>query len=457
MSPRQRIRNIAYSLSFTGTNKVVSANNVGISGTDPWSMGGWVKFPNFNESSPTAFRFPFGMTATGYPFVGAVFGNFGSGSNGVADDVSTIKLNGYTDKWVHLSGTYSGGAAGTYSSYINGVLVFSDVANTVPVIADAKFAINDTSGSSTYQLPGNYADVFLADVELTQPQIEGLYTGVAPPALAVYWEFTEGSGTIVADSSGNANTGTITGATWSLDTPVRLRSQLLNRDYSTAIQYSSADSTRSSIPYANIGTSITYNAWIKPQNFTGPLAASSQIMDVVAFMQTLLRVKPTGIEWYPNTEGGTNSFPAFIPPNGFMISISQTSGNVVNAYINGLFVGTAGPAGVGSVNTANTYASNQFGYHTAAPQPFSGIIDEGQIWSRVLTPTELRDMYLTGTVSTTNLERYYKWNEGSGTTATDFSGNAQDGTITNGTYVQSFVKPRVAAAGRTQPSGRVQV
>lgn len=82
---------------------------------------------------------------------------------------------------------------------------------------------------------------------------------------------------------------------------------------------------------------------------------------------------------------------------------------------------------------------------------FFGFLDESVLFTRALTAAEAVKLYTTGTssVSSTSRVGWYKFDEGSGTTATDSSGNGNTGTITAATYSTSVVsKPRTLATNR---------
>ena len=86
---------------------------------------------------------------------------------------------------------------------------------------------------------------------------------------------------------------------------------------------------------------------------------------------------------------------------------------------------------------------------TSATQSFTGSLDEVRIWNTALTDTATvslwRDEELTSShPNISALQAYYKFNEGSGTTANDLTydylGNHEsDGTITNAQYVDSDI------------------
>lgn len=83
---------------------------------------------------------------------------------------------------------------------------------------------------------------------------------------------------------------------------------------------------------------------------------------------------------------------------------------------------------------------------------FTGLIDEPRIYQRALTATEITELYLGFEPATTNLLGLWRFNEGTGITAADESGAANDGVLTNSptwsTTVPTDVIGRSASAGR---------
>lgn len=113
----------------------------------------------------------------------------------------------------------------------------------------------------------------------------------------------------------------------------------------------------------------------------------------------------------------------------FITSVTDT--NFVTLYINGLVAATVANTTVGTTdNTTNI----TFGNRTGSTKWIDGIIDEPRIWNRALTATEVANMYFNNVVPRTGLVGEWLFNETTGTTALDSSGNGNDGTITGATY-----------------------
>lgn len=433
---RSLIRNVPFSVNLpTSTGVIQSGSSVAISGSGAWTVGGWVYMTSNQALSVWDIMFG-GVHATSF-WVGGNNGNFGLGM-GIVWSISTIKMRPYMNKWIHLAGSYSGGANGTYKLYINGILQYSNTPVHTPSITAAAFAINNYANSASHKTYGYYNEAFCATSELTQTQIYNLAYGISIPTLALYWKMNDGSGTMVADSSGNSNNGTITGGTWSLNSYSKER--LTIRSFPYVLQFVRASSSRSSIPYSNFGTTLSFSAWIKPR-------LNGNAGDIVGVMDTLVRISPTDIKLYTDGTLGSLASVSFNFEHNrlYHLGVSVT-GITVKFYINGsLLATTTASAGVDTTNS-----SNYIGYYSVAPQVFEGELGEVAIWSRVLSDTEFADIYFRNIVSTTNLERYYKLATGSGTTATDSSPNAQNGTITACTWQPGFFASRSQASNRTQ-------
>lgn len=148
-------------------------------------------------------------------------GNFGrfylSGTTlyfdfGGADFKSVSGIN--ANVWYHVVGTWTNGNSMTL--WLNN----SEIGTTTPVTCPAPstsiwFGIDDDE--STSPLSGLLDDIKIYDRAINSTEISSSYTNKSPlnqTGLVGWWKFDELSGSSASDSSGNGNTGTITGATW---------------------------------------------------------------------------------------------------------------------------------------------------------------------------------------------------------------------------------------------------
>jgi hypothetical protein len=196
------------------------------------------------------------------------------------------------------------------------------------------------------------------------------------PGLVGWWRLDEGSGTVAGDNSGNANSGTITGAAW----VTGKYGQALNFDGTTRYV---------SIPSIDIGTGdITISVWVKFTN--------SPNSGIISNMQS------TGTGYLLQTNGG-NKFTFSLGKAWVWTSISSNivyndglfhnvvalrqSGNMV-LFVDG--VRQSGTA-INNVNTT-TQAPLAMGraYADLNQNYFNGVIDEAKIFNRALSETEIQ-------------------------------------------------------------------
>ncbi|HNO77103.1 MAG TPA: DNRLRE domain-containing protein [Phycisphaerae bacterium] len=144
-------------------------------------------------------------------------------------------------------------------------------------------------------------------------------------------------------------------------------------------------------------------------------------------------------------EAGTGPEPGLNHPvfgtttisNGVWYHVAATyDGSDWNLYLNGQLDGTVN---VGREPRADSI--QHFGVGTAfnssgsASGRFQGIIDEVRVWDRALSQSEILAGINSEITSASGLVGRWGLNEGSGTTAADSSGNANDGTVDGASWV----------------------
>jgi hypothetical protein len=117
--------------------------------------------------------------------------------------------------WIHVACTYEIGVGNKI--YVNGALAASGTGKLV----------RPTDSFKAY--PGSNGGHHMDDVRcwmkpLTAQEVSDLYySSINSSVPTIWWEFDEGSGTTAIDSSGNGNDGTITGAAYTTDVPMKAR------------------------------------------------------------------------------------------------------------------------------------------------------------------------------------------------------------------------------------------
>jgi hypothetical protein len=203
-----------------------------------------------------------------------------------------------------------------------------------------------------------------------------------PPAdasLVASYNFDTGSGTSVADTTGNGRTGTITGATWS--TAGRTGGAMSfdgSGDYVTVADANSLDLT----------TGMTLQAWVRPSALSG-------------WRTVILKERTGGLAYalyahdnaprpaaYINI-GGTDRDAlgaAQLPLNTWTHLATTYDGTTLRIYVNGTQVGSRAQTGAIGVSTSPL----RIGGNVVWGEYFTGLIDDVRVHNRALTAAEIQ-------------------------------------------------------------------
>ncbi|KKT15097.1 MAG: LamG domain protein jellyroll fold domain protein [Parcubacteria group bacterium GW2011_GWC1_43_30] len=274
--------------------------------------------------------------------------------------------------------------------------------------------------------------------------------------LVGYWPMNENTGTVASDFSGNRNRGILTGGpTWGEGKRGKALSFDANDDLVTA-------GTPASL---NITGALTISAWIYPRTF-GSSASS--------FRGRIVDKENDFVSGYsfslydPNTAGVPNdTFALFINASGGNLNCFASNGSIVLRkwqhvavtldsskncipYVNGAKATTTAGFIMGSLPTSG---SNSFviGNNSGNTREFDGSLDEVRVYNRALSATEMQALYKSGAAKivqtaitkinapqndklTNGLVGMWSFNgpDMTNATATDVSGNGNNGTLTNG-------------------------
>ncbi len=252
--------------------------------------------------------------------------------------------------------------------------------------------------------------------------------------LVGYWSLDgdDISGTTAYDRSGSGNNGTLTNG------PTKTAGRI-----GQALSFDGGDDyvTISSSSALSIGTAATYSTWVK----MNALPPSS-------YGYSLIR------KWSNGSEDKTLAIAQNGKPNLFFYNVgSGVNANTVLStgvwhHIVGTYDGTTEKIYIDGVldnsNSASGDVADNVGAavtlgHTPENSAYlNGFLDDVRIYNRSLSATEVRALYDVGNPDKVNtaqgdsleqgLAGYWKLDDASGTTATDSSGNANNGTLTNG-------------------------
>jgi hypothetical protein len=334
------------------------------------------------------------------------------GSNRVHFRVSTTANNNEgTDSnadlpygaWSHVACVKAGNK---WRCYINGVLDTELTLSGTTIGNNGPLYVGDDpwyGGSNAYM-----DDVRLYSGALTDTEIKYLYGFVGN------WKFSEGSGATAADSSGLANTATLSGgATWETTCG---GINALTTNGSGAIAQTNASFTPPSVG--------TVAFWMRGAGDPGKTA----------------RILGLGGDWeIRQIAGGSISFDLGGSPYAgnelfstldpvctagrwyHIAAVFDDTDNSYSVYIDGK-LRTSGISPVDLVPQSAGVLS--FGTRTGTTDFWNGALRDVRIYSRKLAATEIAEL--------SGLVGYWKLDETSGTTASDSSGAGNDGTYTNG-------------------------
>src|SRR2546423_274824 len=201
--------------------------------------------------------------------------------------------------------------------------------------------------------------------------------GAQTPGLVAAYAFNEGSGTTVADTSGNNNNGTITAATWTTA-----------GKFGNALAFNGT-SARVTVPNAaslQLTTGMTLEAWVFP---TGSLTSWRSVVDKTVdgyyLMASTDQSNRPGVggTW---TGGNQNvAAPTVLTINTWTHLAATFDGATVRLFVNGVQVASQAQ----TTPLATTPGTLQMGANSYG-EFFAGRIDEVRIYNRALSATEIQ-------------------------------------------------------------------
>lgn len=249
----------------------------------------------------------------------------------------------------------------------------------------------------------------------------------------------------------NATSVTITGLTANTDYDWRIRTNCsVKSTYMFAPRFTSASGTAPTGSSAlsldgsiesgaagnmNLGGSaLSFEGWIKPSSFKSASPYISSIMgtEVSDSNSAFLRLGDANIAnnkvqfvlSINNVQQKLTSTTALNANTWYHVAATY-DGAAMKIYINGAL--DASRSQTGSVNSNGAF---NVGYLYNTSRNFNGKVDEVRVWKRALSQTEISQNMCNVSVPATSLAAYWKFNEGSGSSVQDTSGNGVTLTLT---------------------------
>jgi Concanavalin A-like lectin/glucanases superfamily/NHL repeat len=472
-------------LSFNGTNNYVNVGTPSPAalqlGTSSFTVSAW--FKTSNSTSPTRVVSSGDNTSSSGYYLGVGSGstcssNYGCVSAGLGSSPTTNTVTFATSATTFNDGNWHqetmviDRTAGTAQLYVDGVLQPLSLSAASCGAISGSTSINlaggtactnlNASGTEHFTIGGNNIssqsfngsidEVRVYGSALNSSLIQNQYAIDTTASPTSYWPLDENSGTTAYDSSSNHNNGTLTGGpTWT--------NGVLN----------SALSFNGSTNYVTMGTpatlkfgvgSFTIMSWFKTTATASERIVSTGVsswsngFDLGVNTTGACSAGCVGAEIGGGSKAASVSFgttaTTFNDGNWHQAAmiIDQTA-NTAQLYVDGIAQplstqsGTCGTASGTSIDistcisataTSSTDPFTLGAYHSGSTtnSQFTGTIDEVRVYNSALTGPQIFNRYNNDTILSP--EGYWRFDEDSGTTAYDSSGNNNNGTITGASW-----------------------
>ena len=340
-----------------------------------------------------------------------------------------VSANSYDDKavsnstlndgvWHHVIGVYDGNLpSSNIKMYIDGVLQSTTADNTIDIpntIDHESIGAGVGAASQGLYFPGSIDEVRVYNRALSPREVRDLYEFAPGPV--GHWKMDENTGTVANDISGNGNTGTITGATWT------------NGKYGRGLNFSSGSDTkvRGTLSLAiPAGGDYTQEAWIYPTS-----AVSGVIIDDYNNAEHYMSYNSSGtikVNYYDNPGTPTHVYALTtqtVPLNQWAHVVGVVdSGNYIKIYINGVLSATNSSLSI-ETKVLDDFVVGQFG---GGIGKFNGKIDEVKIYDYARTQKQIIEDMNAGKPAIKSPIAHWKFDEGQRGVAHDSSGHNNHG------------------------------
>ncbi len=197
----------------------------------------------------------------------------------------------------------------------------------------------------------------------------------------------------------------------------------------SALNFVKTSSQYVSVPHSasiNLGATFTMEAWVK---YSGSNVTILDKGDYDFLWSLNPNINSNQMGFYTKNTGVWSYSTGIVPQNTWTHVAITLNAGTLTFYINGVASGTA----------AVTFSQDNQPMNIGRQQPtfcvcnhFNGSMDELRLWNIVRTPAQmLTNMNNTIPTNSAGLAAYYKFDEGTGTTTADATGNGNNGTLIN--------------------------
>ncbi len=381
-------------LSFNGSTPDYLKTSGTLGAPTSVTVSAWMKA---DDTAPSNFRYIVNQGrdsyCSGYSislYQGNVY--FSINTNSANDGCEASPGTAYTDtaNWHHVVGVYD---QTTAYIYVDGVLRNSSAASiSGPIVYKYSEVLNIgkmSYGEPTLYFPfdGLIDDVRVYSRALSSTDVSNLYRSgqvtrkaVSERGLVGYWPLDEGRGVTAGDSSGNGNTGAITGGTWA------------NGKRGKALSFNGTSSC------INLGTSATlrpqdgtYTAWVKLSSLPSDGNVGGDIFSNYSGNSKgmFLSILSSGyVQLRPHPSGTVNSA-ATISVGQWYHVVGTIEGTATKVYINGVLSNSSS----GTYTPPDAMNASIGCWVDIGVFYFPGLIDDVRVYNRALSAAEILNLY----------------------------------------------------------------
>jgi len=466
-------------MEFDGTDDWVDvlSSNVFATSTKPFSFTSWIYLDSFANTyskvailrtdTTTPFEISFSDNAS---YLGIVIG---SQSNWAQSKTDTPAAD-LTGAWKHIGVTYNGLGSGTRSNFN---VYIDSIKQTFT--APGGFAglsqmtrIGATGGASNFW-DGRIDEVKIWNYALTEDEVKQEYNGGSAMSLGggtasanndgttvtganakycvpgdtaqcdapvLELAMDEMTGTTVYDTSGNGNNGTISGASWD---PIGKHGSAL--DFDGVNDIVNIPTTNDVFDFGSYDTAkFTVSTWVKTDTSSCTLGDGSDVYVSRYSGSTIFLIRcrtDNKASFYVrdsnNNSADTGDGITSLNDNEWHFLTGVYDNSEVRIYVDGVLENSNTDTLTGNFDSASDiYIAQHGGNYEAA-----GIVDGVRIYDYARTPAQIAYDYNKGKPIA-----HWKMNEGVGTTVYDWSGNENEGTMTNMDASTDWVTGKVGKA-----------
>ncbi len=387
---------IAGTLKFDGVDdkvEVPNATSLGITGA--MTLSAWVKLDTNTTAQAIISR------------------NFDASNRGYSLQVHSVDSHMYfyvsgdcsaevgigsgspvqTGQWIHWTAVYEPGVA--VRLYKNGTLLSFNTTSIPASLCNNAKAVGIgqrvTGSTAPWPVSGHIDDARIYNRALSAADVKALYQYAGDPTsgLAAHYKLDETSGTTAADSSGNNNTGTVSGnPQWATPRAGESGKALVmdgTGDYITAPNTAANNIS---------GTALTLSAWVATHRFdSGSIVGKPWNAASIAepiWQYGLEYNSGYGIEFHLGDTTSTRHTLNYLhlPEDGWEHWAATYDGQFMKLYINGILIKSQ--AETGSIQArGNTL---RIGANGNLTNNFEGGVDDIRIYNRALSQNEIEGL-----------------------------------------------------------------